>query len=387
MTRIRLPQEDGSIAVYETSEPHSFQKPTAKLNSRRVFAAVHVVADPLADNNAVSPARLDWDATLAFRRHLWSWGMSVADAMDTAQRGMGLDWEATRELIVRSIAEAKSVGGDIACGANTDQLPEGPAEIGRIIDAYLEQITLIEGAGGQAVMMASRHLAATASDLEDYQRVYSEVLSQATHPVIIHWLGDMFDPLLAGYWGASDLDTAADGFIAILTENSSAVDGVKISLLEKEREVDLRRRLPDGLRMYTGDDFNFPELIAGDGQSHSDAFLGAFDILAPAASAAIQALDAGEPDQFEKILSPTVPLARHVFAAPTFYYKTGVVFMAYLNGHQAHFRMVNGQEASRSVLHLSRQFTLADQAGLLEDPELAVHRMALVLEVAGVDQD
>jgi hypothetical protein len=387
MTSIRLPQEDGSIAVYQTSEPHSFQRPTAKLTSRRVFAAVHVVADPLADNNAVSPARLDWDATLAFRRHLWSWGMSVADAMDTAQRGMGLDWETTRELIVRSIAEAKSVGGDIACGANTDQLPEGPTEIGRIIDAYLEQIDLIEGAGGQAVMMASRNLAATATGLDDYERVYREVLSQATQPVIIHWLGDMFDPLLAGYWGASDLDTAADGFIAILTENSSVVDGVKISLLEKEREVDLRRRLPSGLRMYTGDDFNFPELIAGDGEMHSDAFLGAFDILAPAASAAIQALDAGEPDQFEKILSPTVPLARHVFAAPTFYYKTGVVFMAYLNGHQDHFRMVNGQEVSRSVLHLSRQFTLADQAGLLEDPELAVHRMALVLELAGFDQE
>jgi hypothetical protein len=386
MTSIRLPQEDGTITVYETGEPHSFQKPRAKLNSRRPFAAVHVVADPLADNNSVSPARLDWDATLAFRRHLWSWGMSVADAMDTAQRGMGLDWEATRELIVRSTAEAKSVGGDIACGANTDQLPDGPAEIGRIIDAYLEQVTLIEESGGQAVMMASRNLAATATGLEDYQHVYRAVLSQATKPVVVHWLGEMFDPLLAGYWGGADLDTASDGFIAILNENAAAVDGVKISLLEKEREVVLRRRLPTGLRMYTGDDFNFPELIAGDGEHHSDAFLGAFDILAPAASAAIQALDAGEPDQFSKILSPTVSLARHVFAAPTFYYKTGVVFMAYLNGHQGHFRMVNGQEVSRSVVHLSRQFTLADQAGLLEDPELAVHRMALVLELAGIAQ-
>lgn len=386
MTSIRLPQEDRSIALYETSEPHRFQKPATGLASRRAFAAVHVVADPLADNNAISPTNLDWDATLAFRRHLWSWGLSVAEAMDTAQRGMGLDWETTSELITRSVAEARSVGGDIACGASTDQLPDQPAEIGRIIDAYLEQIALIEEAGGQAVMMASRHLATAASNVEDYQRVYREVLSQASRPVIIHWLGDMFDPALAGYWGASDLDAAADAFIEILVENAEAIDGAKISLLEKEREVDLRRRLPAGHRMYTGDDFNFPELIGGDGESHSDALLGAFDILAPAASAAVQALDAGEPEQFEKILAPTVPLARHVFSHPTFFYKTGVVFMAYLNGHQGHFRMVNGQEVSRSVLHLSRQFVLADQAGLLDDPELAVHRMGLVLELSGIDQ-
>jgi hypothetical protein len=386
MTKIRLPQDDGSIAVHETVEPHHFQKPSAKLKSRRAFAAVHVVADPLAENNAVSPASLDWEATLAFRRHLWSWGLSVAEAMDTAQRGMGLDWETTRQLITRSIAEAKAVGGDIACGASTDQLPEGATDLGRIIDAYLEQFALIEGAGGQVVMMASRHLAANASNVEDYQHVYREVLSQASRPVIIHWLGDMFDPALAGYWGADDLDVAADGFIAILAANADAVDGAKISLLDKQRELDLRARLPSGLRMYTGDDFNYPQLIAGDGETHSDALLGAFDLIAPAASAALQELDAGEPDRFQKILSPTLPLTRHVFSAPTFFYKTGVVFMAFLNGHQSHFRMVDGQETSRSVVHLSRQFILADQAGLLDDPELAAHRMALVLALAGIEQ-
>jgi hypothetical protein len=384
MTRIRLPQDDGSIAVHETGEPHHFQKPTAKLESRRAFAAVHVVADPLAENNAVSPANPDWEATLAFRRHLWSWGLGVAEAMDTAQRGMGLDWETTRQLITRSIAEAKAVGGDIACGASTDQLSEGPTDLGRIVDAYLEQFALIEGAGGQVVMMASRHLAATASHVEDYQHVYREVLSQASRPVIIHWLGDMFDPALAGYWGADDLDAAADGFIAILADNAAAVDGAKISLLDKQRELDLRARIPTGLRMYTGDDYNYPELIAGDGETHSDALLGAFDLIAPAASAALQELDAGEPDRFQKILSPTVPLARHVFSAPTFFYKTGVVFMAFLNGHQDHFHMVGGQQSARSIVHLAELFRLADRAGLLRDPDLAAARMRQTLALAGV---
>ena len=386
MTTIRLPQQGGSVLIYSTGEPHPYSKPAEELSSRRAFAAVHVVADPLADNTGVSGANLDWEATLAFRRHLWSWGLPVAEAMDTAQRGMGLDWAVTSELITRSLAEAKAEHGEIACGANTDQLPDEPVEIGRIVDAYLEQFALIEGQGGQAVMMASRHLAAAASHLEDYQLVYGEVLSQATGPVIVHWLGDMFDPALAGYWGSPDLDTAADGFLSILADNADSIDGVKISLLEKDRELDLRRRLPRGLRMYTGDDFNYPDLIAGDGESHSDAFLGAFDLIAPAASAAIQALDAGEPDQFHKIMTPTLPLARHVFGAPTVYYKTGVVFTAYLTGHQSHFRMVNGMEASRSVVHLAHQFMLADEAGLLHDPELASRRMALVLELAGFDQ-
>ncbi len=386
MVSVLIPQRSGGSRLYELGEPGSFEKPTKPLSSRRVFAAAHVVADPLADNTPVSGAHLDWDATLAFRLHLWSWGMSVAEAMDTAQRGMGLDWPVTRELIKRSLAEARSVGGDVACGANTDQEPERSLDLDGVVEAYLEQLELIEGEGGQAVVMASRHLAAIADGPEDYHDVYGRLLGQVGRPVIVHWLGEMFDPALRGYWGAVDLDQAQEHFLSLLAEYSEKIDGVKISLLDKDRELYLRKSLPEGVRMYTGDDFNYPELILGDGTHHSDSFLGAFDLIAPAASSAIQALDVGDTDRFEEILNPTVPLSRHVFAEPTFYYKTGVVFMAYLNGHQSHFRMVNGLESARSIVHLSEQFVLADQAGLLADPELASRRMAAVLEVAGFSQ-
>ncbi len=383
---VTIPLEDGSLIVHALGEPAHFERPARPLQSRRAFAAVHVVADPRAENTPASGANIDWDATLAFRRHLWAWGLAVADAMDTAQRGMGLDWPNTSELIVRSLKEAKAEGGDIACGANTDQLPEGPATRERIVDAYQEQIDLIESNGGQPVVMASRHLAAVATGLDDYRQVYSDVLGHVSGKAIVHWLGDMFDPALAGYWGSGDLDEASDGFLAVVEENAAKIDGVKLSLLDRDREIELRRRLPEGVRMYTGDDFDYPTTIRGDGDRHSDAFLGAFDLIAPAASAAIQALDAGEVEQFDKILAPTLALSRHVFSHPTYYYKTGVVFMAYLSGHQDHFRMVNGLESTRSVVHLSRQLTLADQAGLLPDPELAAHRMRLVLELAGISQ-
>jgi hypothetical protein len=383
---VTIPLEDGSLTRHSLGEPAHLERPTEPLKSRRAFAAVHVVADPLAENSPASGANVDWDATLAFRRHVWSWGLPVAEAMDTAQRGMGLDWAATRELIVRSVTEAQAEGGDIACGANTDQLPKSAATPEQIVDAYHEQIDLIESHGGQAVVMASRHLAAVAQGPDDYHRAYSEILGQVSGTAIVHWLGDMFDPALAGYWGSHDLDVAADSFITVITENAAKIDGVKLSLLDMDREIELRHRLPDGVRMYTGDDFNFPTTIRGDGDRHSDAFLGAFDLITPAASAAIQALDHDEVDQFDKILAPTVPLSRHVFSSPTYYYKTGVVFMAYLCGHQDHFRMVNGLEAARSIVHLSRQLVLADQAGLLPDPDLAAHRMGLVLELAGVTQ-
>jgi hypothetical protein len=381
-----LPLEDGSLTEHSLGEPASFSRPSQPLQSRRAFAAAHVVADPLAENTPASGAHIDWDATLAFRRHLWSWGLPVADAMDTSQRGMGLDWEATRELIVRSCAEARAEGGEIACGANTDQLPSGPASLEQIVAAYQEQIDLIEGQGGQPVVMASRHLASTARDADDYRQVYSDVLGAVAGKAIIHWLGDMFDPALAGYWGSSDLDEASHAFISVVEDNAAKVDGVKISLLAKEREIDLRQRLPAGARMYTGDDFDYPTTIKGDGERHSDAFLGAFDLIAPAASAAIQALDAGEVEQFDKILEPTLPLSRQVFSHPTYYYKTGVVFMAYLVGLQDHFRMINGAESARSIVHLSKQLLLADRAGLLPDPELAAHRMRLVLEISGIPQ-
>jgi hypothetical protein len=383
---LTLPSQDGSTIAHDLGEPVVFGRPDGPLTSRRPFAAAHVVADPRAENTPESGAHIDWDATLAFRRHLWSWGLCVADAMDTAQRGMGLDWGATKELISRSCEEARSVGGEIACGANTDQLPPGPATSSAIVDSYHEQIDLIESKGGQAVVMASRHLAALANGPDDYHAVYSKVLGQVSGKAIVHWLGDMFDPALSGYWGSSDLDGASDVFIDIITENAEKVDGVKVSLLAKEREIDLRRRLPDGVRMYTGDDFDYPTTIRGDGERHSDAFLGAFDLIAPAASAAIQALDDDDVDRFEMILVPTLPLSRHVFSEPTFYYKTGVVFMAYLSGHQDHFRMVNGLESARSIVHLSRQLVLADRAGLFPDPDLAAYRMSLVLELAGIDQ-
>ena len=386
MPTVTIPLEDGSLTRHSLGEPVRYDRPTAKLTSRRAFAAAHVVADPLAENTPASGANVDWDATLAFRRHLWSWGLPVAEAMDTAQRGMGLDWATTRELIIRSLTEAQSEGGEIACGANTDQLPAGPATPDRIVDAYHEQIDLIESHGGQAVVMASRHLAAVAQGPDDYHQAYFEILGHLSGKAIVHWLGDMFDPALAGYWGSPNLDEASDSFITVITENAAKIDGIKLSLLDLDREIDLRRRLPSGIRMYTGDDFNYPTTIKGDGDHHSDAFLGAFDLIAPAASAAIQALDNEEGDRFDEILAPTLPLSRHVFSRPTYYYKTGVVFMAYLGDHQGHFHMVNGLEAARSIVHLSRQFVLADQAGLLPDPDLAAHRMRLVLELAGITQ-
>ena len=375
----------GSVEIYELGPPTPHPRPSSPLRSRRVFAAAHVVADPLADNTPGSGAHLDWDATLAFRRHLWSYGLSVAEAMDTAQRGMGLDWPVVRELIKRSLMEAVAEGGDIACGAGTDQLPSGPASLDDIAAAYEEQIGLVEGEGGQAVVMASRQLAAAGRSPDDYHRVYGRILAQVRRPVIIHWLGEMFDPALAGYWGGADLDTATENFLGILAANSSQIDGVKISLLDASREVEIRRQLPEGLRLYTGDDFDYPTMILGDADGYSHAFLGAFDLIAPAASAAIQALDSGDSQRFRDILAPTVPLSRHVFSAPTFYYKTGVVFMAYLNGHQHHFRMVNGLESARSVVHLARQFMLADQAGLLFDPEMAADRMARLLALTGIE--
>jgi hypothetical protein len=295
---------------------------------------------------------------------------------------MGLDWAATQELIRRSVAEAKAVGGQLACGAGTDQIVSGDLDAVRA--AYEEQIAFIEGEGAPVILMASRALAAAARSADDYREVYGALLSQASAPVILHWLGDMFDPQLEGYWGSSDLDAAADVVIDIIEANASKVDGIKVSLLDAEREVALRRRLPEGVRMYTGDDFNYPELIRGDEHGYSDALLGIFDAIAPVAAAAMHALDDGDLERYDALLAPTVPLSRHIFAAPTMYYKTGVVFLAYLNGHQNHFRMVGGLESGRSVLHLSELFVLADQAGLLRDPELASERMRHVLALAGI---
>ncbi|MDP9247816.1 MAG: dihydrodipicolinate synthase family protein, partial [Candidatus Dormibacteraeota bacterium] len=355
--------------------------------SRIAYAAVHVVADPLSDTTPVSPAAIDWEATLAFRRQVWSYGLGVADAMDTAQRGMGLDWETARELITRSVAEANAAGGRIVCGVQTDQLPQGSARTLRDVEAaYEEQCEFVEAQGGQVVLMASRELARIAKSPDDYRRVYDRVLSGLAQPALIHWLGEVFDPQLAGYWGSDDLDLAMTTLLEIIDANRANVEGLKLSLLDQRRELEMRPRLPAGVHMFTGDDFDYPTTIAGSDGYYSDALLGAFDAIAPAASAALLALDAGDRERFETILEPTLPLSRHIFKAPTYFYKTGIVFLAYLNGHQDHFRMVGGLESGRSTVHLAELFVLADRAGLLRDAELAVDRMRRVLSVFGVEQ-
>lgn len=366
------------------AEPPAWPKPQGPIRSRVAYAAAHVVKDPLGPDSG--PDAIDWEATVAYRRHLWSYGLGVADAMDTAQRGMGLDWEATKALVREACAAARAAGGAIVCGANTDQGPEGALlSLDDIADLYLEQVEHIEAAGGRVVVMCSRHLAKAAKGPEDYAYVYDRVLSRVKEPAIVHWLGEMFDPALTGYWGSRDVAAAMDACLEVLGRHAAKVEGIKLSLLDAGHEVAMRARLPAGVRMFTGDDFNYPELILGDGAHHSDALLGIFDAIAPAASAALQALDAGDEARYREVLEPTVALSRHVFQAPTYNYKTGVVFLAYLNGFQDHFRMVAGMESARSVTHLAELFVLADRAGVLLEPELAVERMRLVLRLAGVE--
>jgi hypothetical protein len=395
MTTLKLPQARGDLAPFTLRAAVRWPAPSGAPRWNRVaFAAAHVVADPLAAIDPWVGTAVDWDATLAFRRHLWAHGFGVAEAMDTAQRGMGLDWPTSLELIRRSVNEARGIPGAVVfSGAGTDHLPPGanftPDEV---IAAYEEQCAAIEATGGRIILMASRALAACARSPDDYAQVYGRVLAQVRAPVILHWLGEMFDPALAGYWVgagglASDPDHARATAVcaAVINANAAKVDGVKVSLLDAAKEVALRARLPQGVRMYTGDDFNFAALIGGDASGHSDALLGIFDAIAPAASAALTALAAGDRARFDAMLAPTVPLSRHVFAAPTRFYKTGVVFLAWLNGHQTHFTMVGGQQSARSLLHLSQLFRLTDAAGLLRDPELAAARMRAFLRVHGIE--
>jgi hypothetical protein len=382
---VTLPRTDRGLERYAVSAPADFpQRASAKLN-RIAFAAAHVVPDPLADNDPWLDCAIDWDKTIAYREYLWGLGLGVAEAMDTAQRGMGVDWPTSLELIRRSVAAAKACDGLVFSGCGTDQLdPADAKSIDDVIRAYEEQIEAIESFGGRIVLMASRALAKVARSPDDYVKVYGRILSAVREPVIIHWLGDMFDPALAGYWGSSDLGKAMDTAIAVINDNAAKVDGVKVSLLDKDKEIAMRRRLKDGVLMYTGDDFNYAELIAGDAQGYSHALLGIFDVIAPAASAALVRLAAKDETGFHEILAPTVALSRHIFRSPTRFYKTGVVFMAYLNGHQDHFTLVGGQESARSTLHLADIFRLADKAGLLRDPELAVARMRTVLAARGI---
>ncbi len=387
MASIRLPRIGGALHDYTLRVARSWPVPApgARLN-RVAYAAAHVVADPLASADPWVQSAIDWDATLAYRRYLWSLGFGVAEAMDTAQRGMGLDWPTSLELIDRSLRLAHDTAGAvIACGAGTDHLePRATTTIDDVIAAYELQCEAIESRGGRIILMASRALAACAKSPDDYVKVYGRILTQVRHPVILHWLGDMFDPALAGYWGHAAIDQAMDVCLSVIQMHVGKVDGIKISLLDKDREIAMRRRLPLRVRMYTGDDFNFAELIAGDELGYSDALLGIFDPIAPVAAAALAALGAGDRAKFDEILAPTVPLSRHVFRAPTRYYKTGVVFIAWLNGHQKHFIMVGGQQSARNLMHLVDLFRLADVAGVLVDPDLACARMRTLLEFHGI---
>jgi len=369
-------------------------KPVAGLKFNRIaYSAAHVVADPLAAIDPWIGCAIDWDATIAYRQRLWSLGLGVAEAMDTAQRGMGLDWPTSLELIRRSLDAAKDMPGAlIASGCGTDHLVlENVKTVDEVIAGYEAQMAAIEKLGGKLIVMASRALARVAKSPADYERVYDRILRQAKQPVVLHWLGDMFDPALAGYWGSGNVEKAMDTALGIINAHAGKVDGIKISLLDKDKEIAMRRRLPAGVRMYTGDDFNYAELIAGDGfgkettHGQSDALLGIFDAIAPAASAALGELAQGNLEKFHAILGPTVPLSRHIFAAPTRFYKTGVVFMAWLNGHQSHFSMVGGQQSTRSLQHFAELFRLADAANLLEQPELAVRRKKTLLALHGIE--
>jgi hypothetical protein len=391
--RIQLPNSHGQIESYALVGTVPIQpKPGLKFN-RIAYSAAHVVSDPLAPHDPWLDCAVDWDATIAYRKHLWKLGLGVAEAMDTAQRGMGLDWPTSLTLIERSIEASKDVpGAFLASGCGTDHLNlDSVTTVDEVITAYEFQMAAIEKLGGKLIIMASRALARVAKSPADYERVYDRILSQAKQPVLLHWLGDMFDPALTGYWGNKDTDKAMDTALGIIQAHADKVDGIKISLLDKDKEIQMRRRLPASVRMYTGDDFNYAELIAGDGQGahvvhqQSDALLGIFDAIAPAASAALGELAQGNLEKFHAILGPTVPLSRHIFNAPTRFYKTGVVFMAWLNGHQKHFTMVGGQQSTRSVIHLAELFKLADAANLLEHPDLALHRMKTMLAMHGIE--
>lgn len=398
MTDLTLLGADGAVTSVPLNDAPGYARPETPLRSRVAYAAAHVVPVVSADNTPGQPAQIDWDATLGFRRAVYSWGLGVADAMDTAQRNMGLDAAATRELIARSAEVAREEGGSVVVGVNTDHVDDERISLDQVIDAYKSQLAFTEEQGAGPVLMASRHLARAASSADDYRRVYREVLAAASGPVVLHWLGTAFDPSLAGYFGSPDWRAASDVLVEIIGENADRVAGVKMSLLDAASEVSVRERLPEGVRMFTGDDFNYVGLIGGadvpqaaqperdpaSPRQHSDALLGAFAAITPVASAAIQALDAGDADRYLAILGPTEELSRQIFAAPTFYYKTGVAFLSWLNGHQPAFQMVGGLHSARSLPHLSRIVELANASHALEQPELAADRWHAMLRLNGV---
>ena len=387
--QLTLPDEHGALKPYRlahTSSPFTQVAP-ARWN-RSAYAAAHVVVDPLQPCDPWDgPPAIDWEATLRFREHLWRLGFKIAEAMDTAQRGMGLDWPAARELIRRSVAHARTIpGADLACGVGTDQLVANErTTIADVLHAYQEQIEAVEAAGGRLILMASRALAAVAKSADDYRHVYGELLRQCKDKVVLHWLGEMFDPALKGYWGSNDIAAATDTVLDIVRANAQKIEGIKISLLDARWEIAMRPRLPAGVIMFTGDDFNYDTLIAGDGAHHSHALLGIFDPIAPVAATALARLAAGDADAYKRIIAPTIALSREIFRAPTRHYKAGVIFIAWLNGHQSHFVAAGGLQSARSVRHYAKVFELADRCGALIDPELAVSRMRSFLHVhAGI---
>ena len=388
MTSLTLPRQDGSLEQYRLTGTPIERPNTPPTFNRIAYAAAHVVSDPLKDLDPWGNPAIDWDVTMAFRHHLWSLGFKIAEAMDTAQRGMGLAWPGAQELIRRSLSDARQVAGaDLACGAGTDHLaPTDARSLDDVIAAYEEQVGFVEGEGGRAIMMASRALARVARSADDYRLVYGRILGQTRHKVVLHWLGDMFDPQLRGYWGSENFDQALDTVLSIIEANRDKVEGIKISLLENAKEVALRNRLPEGVLCFTGDDFNYAELIEGDGTKYSHALLGIFDAVAPSASKALAALAKDDLATFRGVIEPTVPLSRKIFEAPTQYYKAGVVLLAWLNGHQRHFTMPAGMQSARGVLHYADIFRLADRANVLDRPELALQRMKSLLSTLGVDQ-
>lgn len=386
---LTLPTEANSLKPYHLiGVPLVARSPKVAL-TRTAFAAAHVVSDPLRERSPwdTRPA-VDWDTTLSFRSQLWDQGLGLAEAMDTAQRGMGVDWATALELIQRTMAAAKvhAMRPRVACGAGTDHVPLAElTSADAILAAYITQAEAIETAGGQLIIMASRAFPAVSAGSETYRRVYRHLIDGAAEPVILHWLGDMFDPALAGYWGSRDVAKASDFVLSLIAENPTKVDGIKISLLDQRHEESFRARLPEGVRLYTGDDFNYAPLIAGDGTHYSHALLGIFAAIAPAASQALEALAMGDKASFDRLLAPTVPLSREIFRAPTRFYKAGIAFLSWLNGHQRHFIMPAGFQSSRDIVHYASVFRLADQAGLLADPDMAERRMKVLLNLNGID--
>ena len=388
MQTLTLPDATGALAPYRSGTGSPYPRRRQGSFNRRAYAAAHVVVDPLRQDNPWQRPVVDWEATIAFRRHLWDLGFMIAEAMDTSQRGMGLDWPTALDLIRRSLGAARDVpGADLASGAGTDQLSDASnlTTLDQVRVAYEEQIEAIEGLGGRVIIMASRALCRVARGPDDYLAVYGQLIRQCRRKVILHWLGDCFDAALAGYWGTTDIPAAMETVLGLIREQADKIDGIKISLLSKGYEIEMRRRLPEGVVMYTGDDFDYAELIEGDSQGFSHALLGIFDAIAPAASAALVRLAAGDREEYRRILAPTVPLSRRIFETPTQYYKAGVVFLAWLNGFQSHFAMAGGMQSARGILHYADVFRLADQAGVLRDPELAAHRMRMLLGLHGIE--